>query len=267
LKESRKLLGRNRGARVGNLQDRLAKLTPDGQPDRAAGPVVSDGVLEQVEHESFDQARLAEQPGGLKPAINRNSAHLGLAEKPVGDIPGDDVQLDRRRMGDPPLPLSQCQKGVDQPLLLFVLLQHLLTGLPECARAGVGIAQHHFHHRANGGERSAQLVGGVGHEPALSLEGAFQSAQQSVDRVSELPELIARAGQGKTPMKVGLRDLLGGGCDRPQRPEHSPRHQPAEQPGDERHDGQRDSGFDLELMQVGHPLLVAHEAHRPPARA
>jgi hypothetical protein len=68
-------------------------------------------------------------------------------------------------------------------------------------------------------------------------------------------------------VKVCFRDLLGGGGDRAQRPQDPSRDQPAQHPGENDHNGQGERGLDLELVQIGDPLLGADEPdHRAAGR-
>ncbi len=60
-------------------------------------------------------------------------------------------------------------------------------------------------------------------------------------------------------MEVVLRDLLRGSCDRAERAQHLAGHEPSEQSREDRHDAERDRGFDLELVQLIHPLLRFRE--------
>jgi hypothetical protein len=61
-------------------------------------------------------------------------------------------------------------------------------------------------------------VRGVRHELALGLEGLLQAAEQGVEGVAELLELVVGSGQGEAPVQVRGRDVLDPGRDRAQRP-------------------------------------------------
>ena len=59
-------------------------------------------------------------------------------------------------------------------------------------------------------QRGAQLVRGVGDEPALAVEGAVQPLQHGVERVGQLLDLVARAGQ-RDPLVQPAAGAVGPG--------------------------------------------------------
>jgi hypothetical protein len=71
-------------------------------------------------------------------------------------------------------------------------------------------------------------MGRVGDEALLCVEGTVKTFQQSVDRVGEIPQLVAGSAEGESLVEVAGGDPLDGGVHRPQRAQHPPSHQPAE---------------------------------------
>src|SRR4029450_4422003 len=65
------------------------------------------------------------------------------------------------------------------------------------------------------GQRGAQLVGGVGDEAPLAVEGVVQARQHGVEGVGQLFELVVGAGQGDALVQAtvgggGVGDAPGG---------------------------------------------------------
>ena len=54
-------------------------------------------------------------------------------------------------------------------------------------------------------------MGGVGDEAALGVEGGFEPAEEPVDGVGQVFDLVAGARKGESLVEVVLGDLLGGG--------------------------------------------------------
>jgi hypothetical protein len=71
-------------------------------------------------------------------------------------------------------------------------------------------------------------MGRVGDEALLRVKGTVKTFQQAVDRVGEVPQLVAGSAEGESLVDVAGRDPLDGGGHRPQRAQHPPSHQPAE---------------------------------------
>jgi hypothetical protein len=71
-------------------------------------------------------------------------------------------------------------------------------------------------------------MGRVGDEALLRVEGTVRTFQQPVDRVGEIPQLVARSAEGESLVDFAGGDPLDGGVHRPQRAQHPPGHQPAE---------------------------------------
>ncbi len=85
-------------------------------------------------------------------------------------------QVDRLAVLEAPLAAGQVEQRLDQPLELLLGGEHALVRCAQRLDAGVGVRQRHLSQRLQPGERCAQLVGGVGDELALGLEGRSSRA-------------------------------------------------------------------------------------------
>ncbi len=66
-------------------------------------------------------------------------------------------------------------------------------------------------------EGGAQLVGGVGDEASLGFERRVEAAEQPVDGVAEIFQLVVGPSERESLVQVALGDLAGGGRHDPQR--------------------------------------------------
>ena len=98
----------------------------------------------------------------------------------------------------------------------------------SCAARGGWPGRGDVDQSAHLGQRRAQLVRRVGHEPALAGERRLQPGEHRVEGVGQFLQLIGRPGQGQPLAQV----LLGGGLrrrgDGGQRPQHAAADRPAE---------------------------------------
>ena len=79
---------------------------------------------------------------------------------------------------------------------------------------GGGIAEGDLHQCALSGEGGSELVGGVGDEATLRLEGGVEAPEEVVEGVAELLELVLRAVEGEALVQAGRGDPAGGAGDR-----------------------------------------------------
>ena len=86
-------------------------------------------------------------------------------------------QVERVSTVDPLFALGEREQRVDQLLLLLVLLERLATRLPERVGGALRVGDDHLEQRARGGQRGAQLMRGVRHEPSLRVIGPLERAQ------------------------------------------------------------------------------------------
>ena len=203
----------------------------------------------------FDTSRSIRRRSPLNGAGSSDASiwtpRAAASARACGDrLAGDRGQVDPLPRFDPALPVGQGEERVDQLLLLGALVEHLLAGRPERAGRRLRVAQDQLKQRADRGQRRAELVRGVGDEPPLGVERAFEATQKAIDRVGELPELVLRSLHREPFVQIGFGYLLGGGGHRAQRRQHASGHDPAERGGYERHDRERDARLDHELMEI-----------------
>ena len=92
-----------------------------------------------------------------------------------------------------------------------------MQGLAERRRAGLGVGERDLDERALERERRAQLVRGVGRELALRVEGRLEPAEELVEGVAELGDLVVGPVEREAPVQARGGDLPGGVRDRSQR--------------------------------------------------
>ena len=73
------------------------------------------------------------------------------------------------------LAAGQDEERIDELRLVFAGVDGLLAGSPERAEGDVGVGQGHLEEGLAQHERGAQVVGGVGDEASLGLEGSFEA--------------------------------------------------------------------------------------------
>nr|WP_198667154.1 hypothetical protein [Glycomyces dulcitolivorans] len=93
-------------------------------------------------------------------------------------------------------------------------------------------------------------MGGVGGEAALRGERGFEAAQEVVDGVGEVGDLVAGAGQGQAAVEALGGDLAGDGGDAPQRAQDPLRQEAPDQERDDDHEGERAGAGEEDLPGV-----------------
>ena len=116
------------------------------------------------------------------------------------------------------------------------------------------VAEGDLYQGALSGEGGSKLVGGVGDEVPLRLEGGLEAGEEVVEGVAELFELVLRPVEGQALVQAGRGDPLGRAGDGPDGAQHPAGDEPAGQEGEDGHDGQSDSRVDQELVRVGRAL-------------
>jgi hypothetical protein len=104
---------------------------------------------------------------------------------------------------------------------------HQLERLAVLLLLAVLFLQGHAGRRVHHRERRAQLVRGVGHEAALLLEGRAEAREQLVEGRGELPQLVARVGDGQLAVETPGPDAARGLGHRGHRREPAAREEPA----------------------------------------
>jgi hypothetical protein len=152
------LVRRYRRAGVRHRQHRGARPRRGRQLQPTGGHVVSQRVVDEVDHEALDQARIAERVGLVELGREAQPASTGLGFPSEENLGGDVGQIDRLPAVEPALPAGQRQQRVDQPILLVRGAEHQLVGGAERFDGGVGVGQGDLDHRALPGEWCTQFV-------------------------------------------------------------------------------------------------------------
>jgi hypothetical protein len=159
---------------------------------------------------------------------------LGLG----GDAPDEVGEVDGDGVGEALFAAGQGQQPVDEPFVALVDGQQVGAELAQ-RLAGLRVLQGDLDEGAVDGQRGAELVGGVGDEAALAVEGgAVEALQHGVEGVGEVLELVVGAVQGDALLQVAVGDPAGGGGDVLQRPQRPAGQQPAEPSGGDADDPQ-----------------------------
>ena len=103
-------------------------------------------------------------------------------------------------------------------------------------RRAVRVGQAHLQPGADGGQRAAQLVGGVGDEAALPGRRVLQPGQHVVHRAGQAADLVVGAGLRHALGQVGAGDRGDGTADLLHRPQRAPDHQPHRAAGQHQQD-------------------------------
>src|SRR3569833_893097 len=215
------LVGRDGGAGVGDLKDRAGALGPGGDAYPAGGDVVPLGVLDEVADELFEEYGIAHDRCVVEIGPYAHGAVV-IEDLGGGEHMGHDVlEVDRRRLFELVLAVGQQQQALDELGVPFVDVQERsaeVDGL-RCRRRFGGLQ---FDQRAFQGQGSAQLVGGAGDEPALTVEGLLKSVEHGIETVSEPFGVVVAAGQRDAFEQValcraGAGDAFGSGGDGVQR--------------------------------------------------
>ena len=101
----------------------------------------------------------------------------------------------------------------------IVLVEHAAVGRRRGRRRS-GWARSTSISDAHPGQRAAQLVRGVGHEPLLAPRGVLDAVEHGVHRAGQAGHLVVAGGHGHPPAQVGRRrsrHLAPDRLDRPQR--------------------------------------------------
>jgi hypothetical protein len=136
---------------------------------------VANRVLEQIRDQPDQQPPVARHDSRdqLDVEIETIGVGLVLAQR----VLDDHGKVDQLMVVDSLLALGEREQCVDQLFLLLVLLERVATRLPERLTCGVRVGDHHLEQRARGGQRRAQLVRRIGHEPPLRVVGLLERTQ------------------------------------------------------------------------------------------
>ncbi len=211
-------LGRHAGAIVLDHQQRLGVVGSGGHADRGPRRGVAQRVLDQVEREAEElvvvalhdrrvgvdrEVVLAGERPQLGGSVERDPSEVhGL----VRDVARDVGAGEQQQVGDESAHTPRGAQGRARRVTLVAA---------ERFGEQLEVGEH-------GGERRAQLVGGVGDEAALTGEhrfglgvGVVERVQHPLQRAGELGDLVVSLGLGHRRGGVaGAGDLGGGGGER-----------------------------------------------------
>jgi len=103
----------------------------------------------------------------------------------------------------PAFAAGEGEQGFDQARLLIAGGEYLYgSGTPGGGRRA-GVVERNLEEGALSRQGGAQLVGGVGDEVPLGLEGGFEPCEEAVEGVSEFLELVFRAVEGQALVQAG----------------------------------------------------------------
>ena len=166
----------------------------------------------------------------------------------------DGRQIDHFAAIETLLAAGEREQRLNQSLLLLAGGQQPpVVGLERLDR-GIGVGERDLDQRPLPRQRSAQLVRCVGHELPLGDERSFEAAQELVERVAELLELVVGTVERKPSVQVSRGDGLGRPGHGPQPTQRAPGEQPSEADRDHGHDRQRDHRQDQQLVEIDHRL-------------
>ena len=157
--------------------------------DGAAGLAVLGGVVQQIGDRAGDPVPLAHDQGRLQ----RGRDHqLRRAAARALDRRGDDlVQADLPRLAAQLAAARQLHHVTDERGELVELLDDVAAqGLAIRGREQMLVA-HELEVGADGGDRRAQLVRGVGHQVALRLHRALQRVEGAIEGLGQAGQLVA----------------------------------------------------------------------------
>ena len=119
---------------------------------------------------------------------------------------GGDNGVERKRRlvgGRALLSAGEDKEAIEQPVDVIELVAQPVAEVHHVRRGGPGLGQRDIEPDSHGGVRGAQLVRGVGDELALGLERPVQAAEQVVEGVGQLLELVVGAAEVEPFVQVG----------------------------------------------------------------
>ncbi len=203
-----------------------------------AAPAVADCVIHQIADQLTEPARVAADPRGVAPVAAEPNACICRAGLVQVENIGDGgvhlhVRLFQRKL--PRLRAGQQQQILRDPGEAIELIQKAFDNALQLG-GGALAAQGHLGLAAQGGERRAQLVRGVGEKLTLLRNVALDAVEHFVERGRQLVEFVVCVGVGQAIRQRPGADPTGGrghGVNRlkdpagesPRRPDRSERHQ------------------------------------------
>ena len=209
LEDPAAVVGGDAGTVVGDVEGRLVAVAPERDDHLRTGVPVR--VVDQVAQHPHELAAVADDPNGL-------GAHLGAHPVLVRPRALRLDELVEIHLVAPGLQAALVGAGEEQEVV-HQPPEPLGLAAQRAHGAGIAVLQQ-LQTRADGGERAAQLVAGVGDEPPLHLLRALQPRDHAVHGLGEPTHLVARHGHRHALGQVLLahrRDLRADRLDRAQR--------------------------------------------------
>ena len=241
---------------VGYPEQRVTRASGSQDLDPPAGPVVAHGVVNQVGNEGAGQASVAYDWGRIQGWLQGELPGGRRCAGAVEGVTADGCQVEGFSVVEAALTAGQGEEGIDELRLFLAGVDHVVAGGFEGVQGERRVGQRDLQERLGEHDRGAQLVGGVGHEASLGVEGRFQAAEQSVDGVAEVFELVTGSLEGEAFVEGTIRDPPGGRGHGPDGSQDASGGEPSEADRDEGHEGEGDGGLDEELVEVGSLLRL-----------
>lgn len=188
--------GRNDLPGVGHREDSVTAAGFGGHLDVPAADVVPDGVADQVGHQLPDQERVAVEDAGLEVGADPQAE---TADRGVGGgqgFNGDGGQVEGFARAGTTLAAGQGKQRLDELLLLGVGREQVPADRLPRAGSGVRVSEGDLQQGALSGQGGAQLVGSVGGETPLGVEGCLKPREKAVEGIREFLELVVGAIEG-----------------------------------------------------------------------
>jgi hypothetical protein len=255
LEQPAELIGRDDRPGVGHGEVRAARPGAGADLHPAARRVVPDRVVDQVGHQAFGESGVPGSLGGLDAGGQGELRVVRVVLARGQHVNRDRGQVERLEPVQAALAAGQREQAGDEPFLLLARCQRPFAGRSERGVARLAVAQRDLEQGPLPRQRRAQLVRGVRDELALRPERGVQPAEQLIEGVAQLLELVVGTGHRDPLVQAAGREAARGGGDRAQRAEYPPGHQPAQSHRPHGHDGERDPGLDEQLVQrvAAHP--------------
>ncbi len=233
-------------------------LTRDRDADRAHAVGGAGRVVDEVAEDLCEPVRVDLGGHGSvgRADVERHRGEADPRAVDLGACPGDEV--DRAPVErDPPVEPGHREHVVDEPRGTVGLSDHVHREL--FAHRGVGIPDERVRRRADARDRGAQLVGGVGEEPADALLGGHGLRLGTLDGVEHVVEghrdpadLGVPARRAEPPTAVALRDGPCGGGELVEGTERAPHDEHDADHGDTE---ERERGTAHHPAELGEGLL------------
>ena len=143
--------------------------------------------------EAVEQPPVAADAGGLEVAAHAQAGRSRLGAHLVDGQPRGPREVGGLVARRHALAAGQGQQPADEVLAAIDRLRDDARHRPQVGHARVGVGERHVELGPDDGQRPAQLVAGLGDEPALRGERVAEPLEHRVEGVGELAQLVAWA--------------------------------------------------------------------------